>query len=281
MKSVLRTTIAIGGLTMGLAGQASAHLTGPVTMDFQGAGNIMPAAVGPTSPDKEYVQNGIFHTAVGFAAGPGDFTNSTPAGSHVHGALNNTGTPTQVTQLEADSGGGLFTLQGNVAFDFGLSQFGDYNTATAEAFSFVSADVPTLQLRHLAPGFPPTLDPNNKANLTIRGYTSADLSQSFDFVIEEGDVAPGTLGYNFINQDSRFESVYLVEYFFDGDGVNTDGPGRGNNPTSNSAWGQLLVEFNNVNFDAAPASAVPVPAAVWLFGTGLVGLLGIGRRQAA
>ena len=28
-------------------------------------------------------------------------------------------------------------------------------------------------------------------------------------------------------------------------------------------------------------SAVPVPAAVWLFGSGLLGLLGISRRKAA
>jgi len=30
----------------------------------------------------------------------------------------------------------------------------------------------------------------------------------------------------------------------------------------------------------ADLSAVPVPAAVWLFGSGLIGLLGVARRRA-
>ena len=33
------------------------------------------------------------------------------------------------------------------------------------------------------------------------------------------------------------------------------------------------------NFDMTTTSAVPVPAAVWLFGTGLLGLVGVGRRK--
>ena len=37
----------------------------------------------------------------------------------------------------------------------------------------------------------------------------------------------------------------------------------------------------NANFNAnlAPVSTVPVPAAVWLFGSGLLGLVGIARRK--
>lgn len=34
-----------------------------------------------------------------------------------------------------------------------------------------------------------------------------------------------------------------------------------------------------VSLDIAPVSAVPVPAAVWLFGSGLVGLVGVARRK--
>ena len=36
--------------------------------------------------------------------------------------------------------------------------------------------------------------------------------------------------------------------------------------------------YDNVNFDVAP---VPVPAAVWLFGSGLLGLVGVARRKKA
>ena len=38
------------------------------------------------------------------------------------------------------------------------------------------------------------------------------------------------------------------------------------------------VYFDNVSF-TADVSAVPVPAAVWLFGSGLVGLVGVARRK--
>ena len=38
--------------------------------------------------------------------------------------------------------------------------------------------------------------------------------------------------------------------------------------------------LDNLQFNAAPLSAVPVPAAVWLFGTALIGLVGFGKRKS-
>jgi hypothetical protein len=37
--------------------------------------------------------------------------------------------------------------------------------------------------------------------------------------------------------------------------------------------------INDINFRGAEASVVPIPAAAWLFGSGLVGLLGWARRR--
>jgi len=37
----------------------------------------------------------------------------------------------------------------------------------------------------------------------------------------------------------------------------------------------------SITYDYTPVSAVPVPAAVWLFGSGLLGLVGIARRKKA
>lgn len=50
-----------------------------------------------------------------------------------------------------------------------------------------------------------------------------------------------------------------------------------------AAGNALRVEFNNEQFyvSGMKVSAVPVPAAVWLFGTALAGLLGFGRRRRA
>ena len=42
---------------------------------------------------------------------------------------------------------------------------------------------------------------------------------------------------------------------------------------------QLYAERPVVSFDVVPTSPVPVPAAVWLFGSGLIGLIGIARRK--
>lgn len=41
------------------------------------------------------------------------------------------------------------------------------------------------------------------------------------------------------------------------------------------------IGYNGFSFDITPVTAVPVPAAVWLFGSGLLGLVGVARRKKA
>ena len=55
----------------------------------------------------------------------------------------------------------------------------------------------------------------------------------------------------------------------------------GLNATSADAFNTGTMTFRgNPDLVAASISAVPVPAAVWLFGTGLIGLIGVARRKA-
>ena len=138
-------------------------------------------------------------------------------------------------------------------------------------------------------------------------------------IIKQANLLPGTwLGGEAI--DIQFDlkgsagdgGVFFVEFFneLNGGGV---GPGSGilaviGNPTANwttynfstvvdaSATGGITLQFNstcgaattcfadfsidNVSINA-DVSAVPVPAAVWLFGSGLLGLVGVARRKKA
>jgi len=60
--------------------------------------------------------------------------------------------------------------------------------------------------------------------------------------------------------------------------------GIGGDPMASSAFGLHNANFDisTVHFDSfvpTPTAAVPVPAAVWLFGSGLLGLVGIARRK--
>ncbi|MHB9073643.1 MAG: hypothetical protein ACYC6G_08970 [Desulfobaccales bacterium] len=70
----------------------------------------------------------------------------------------------------------------------------------------------------------------------------------------------------------------LVDYAgsFSGSSLNTKFPDVTDSKLT-VTWANWNLGLNNVNFDETTA-AVPVPPALWLFGSGLVGLAGFGRR---
>jgi len=54
------------------------------------------------------------------------------------------------------------------------------------------------------------------------------------------------------------------------------------NSQSNEQFATFMVRASSINLDPMdPMSPVPVPAAVWLFGSGLIGLVGLARRKKA
>ena len=101
------------------------------------------------------------------------------------------------------------------------------------------------------------------------------------------DLLPGyTLGHIFFNWGSTTNIDVINIWDADGNSVDIDGDGI-------QGWGMIDGAFIgfNANFTVDPgapvgtyagaASVIPVPAAVWLFGSGLLGLVGVARRKAA
>ena len=85
-----------------------------------------------------------------------------------------------------------------------------------------------------------------------RSTTSTDLDDQLNFSLNNGD---------------EFYLMAALSAGADGDGA------------SALSWSTLTMEFNTTDLQAA--SVVPLPAAVWLFGSGLLGLVGMARRKKA
>lgn len=139
----------------------------------------------------------------------------------------------------------------------------------------------------------------NSANAA--GYFPINNAQAriSSFAGELNAIDPGTAADTAGNY-SAVATEGQAAYFGDGNwGVNMGGNGFTSHQSIDSSvafYGIALpggstsvTEFNNVwtltstgslTFDAG-VSAVPVPAAVWLFGSGLLGLVGVARRRKA
>lgn len=129
-------------------------------------------------------------------------------------------------------------------------------------------------------------------------WDATGLFNAIDYGLQAGDVISGTNLYHDTNDSGLFDAgdTYLADVLSAtpySDSLQTL-PANEQGPapiaaTINSA-GFLAGPFNGntIFFDigsgnslhVTSVSAVPVPAAVWLFGSGLLGLIGIARRKA-
>ncbi|MAT65100.1 MAG: hypothetical protein CMN57_05610 [Gammaproteobacteria bacterium] len=94
-------------------------------------------------------------------------------------------------------------------------------------------------------------DPGNSISFNVGSKTYSD----FDLVAEYMTLSSNVLtDLNYSSGDGEFDAYFT--YFTGADG--------------------LYGEWDGASFTTSP---VPVPAAVWLFGSGLLGLVGLARRR--
>ncbi len=101
--------------------------------------------------------------------------------------------------------------------------------------------------------------------------TGASATGTYNFTLMPGQVAMGIL-FDW-NTNNGIPILNIVNA--DGSGVDIDGDGTlGDIGCCGPIWqGATAPGFSGV------VSSVPIPAAVWLFGSGLVGLVGVARRR--
>lgn len=108
-------------------------------------------------------------------------------------------------------------------------------------------------------GFPLTGFPGYRVELLSGGNVlSSDINS---LAPVEGTFETSTITYMVLANDPNLGGLLEIRLF-----NILGGPG-------------IEVNFDNVRLDATALSAVPVPAAVWLFGTALIGLIGYSKRR--
>ena len=115
----------------------------------------------------------------------------------------------------------------------------------------------------------------------IRGSINFDFAANTLIITHNGDVFWSTWGdYVFSDFDTEITGVSITEnigfggsvvdrFSFTSDSITLDMQG------SSRALGEDAI----LVFDIETATVVPIPSAVWLFGSGLIGLIGFARRK--
>ena len=125
-------------------------------------------------------------------------------------------------------------------------------------------------------------DPSDD-NVSIDGTAEEVLSWNFSQAVTQIKLDMGdSEHYNFDNSTFQYSLDIGNSWSTattDGDGLVTLTLLGGANQIEFRAAGNTLA--NNFYIRSADATVVPVPAAVWLFGSGLIGLVGVARRKKA
>jgi len=119
--------------------------------------------------------------------------------------------------------------------------------------------------------------PSSVIHSSTFDFTSIDLSEvanNSEYGVTNITFMGRRLSGDVVSQSVTLDNIFGMETFHFGDTFND---------VTRIWWNQTPEwhQFDNIVFEdvTVTASAVPVPAAVWLFGSGLLGLVGFARRK--
>jgi len=118
------------------------------------------------------------------------------------------------------------------------------------------------------------------STLTILGFGSGDAIFTFDASVAVTSITLGGISNNAAVDITTFDLSGAEQDFFRTDSGWTSATTLSNpNPIGSFSVRLLESEISSLSITYENVAAVPVPAALWLFGSGLIGLAGIARRR--
>jgi len=261
----MRTPIISAAIIIAASAFSSQSIASTTTIDFQDYGSSGISNQWFNTGDL----NNLFHAIAPYTKTSSDGLGSitvSPIGdvadtAHIHVSGSGSSTTPTLPFIHGDVGG-VFIDGSN----------------SLSTFSLQKMDILQAVLKSNSPEFT-----HSNYSVTVRGFLggtngmmTGSAESDMTMVYKGGSqVATATITeadashtFDFLNADNNFREVDYVEFFF------TDFYRFQPTTAQDTA---LLFEFDNIV--VGEVSAVPVPAAAWLFGTGLIGLISLGKRR--
>lgn len=254
MKRILPLLLAVM-LAFGLAGQASAAFE-----DTQLIGVLYGYEAGGGAMNQYLLDLGSMDNITG-----NSIDLSTTDFSMLYGAVVGLDTTFGATPFDPSTYEAMVGVADEASPGLTGSQFTPFTTAYTNAFAgFAGSADSTLTLENF------TADPNSYA-------------ARFDFILDVNDENGLDPAGSFANWTSPGNTISLAGladapeflYLFEASGTNPEISGLDNLTASSIPAVRISADGSVVSF-----TPVPVPAAVWLLGSGLIGLLGIRRKRS-
>lgn len=259
------------GLMLGAlasAGTASAAITSPTIVDFgtrarNAADTVIPVAFngfadtakadGTCAEGTCAYQNGMVIGVV-----------SDPDGAHLHPAGSIGSTSNRNVDFHEDSTGYYFRALDSTAFQLTSFKFNSVYDDASNYYAYTADGTPNPDHSATNDVFE-ILGFSDAVNVGLNAGNGTDYANRVAYQTVEN----GFNGTVVLNDDFKNVAAVWIHY----KGI----PSVAAVSQVGKVW---KVNLDDISVGAAVAAPVPVPAAVWMFGTGLMGLLSFGRGKA-